>query len=170
MFPFLSRSASEAARADDGDWSLWPPFLLSVLLGAPAVVILLVKERVDVRLRGALPVMSPIRPTASRGASSALATATGVALSRSSSVQEQRPTLDSGYRGVQTTGETRVKMKPLPALTTYRAHMMLMTVLAILAVDFRVFPRALAKCESWGVGLVSVPAFFFLSNQRLVEC
>ncbi len=47
---------------------------------------------------------------------------------------------------------------PLPFLTTYRAHMLLMTILAILAVDFPVFPRSLAKCESFGVSLVcSVP-------------
>jgi len=46
------------------------------------------------------------------------------------------------------------KMTPLPALTTYRAHMMLMTVLAILAVDFPVFPRSLVKCETFGVSLV----------------
>jgi phosphatidylinositol glycan class W len=45
-------------------------------------------------------------------------------------------------------------LTPLPAITTYRAHMMLMTVLGILAVDFPVFPRALAKCESYGVSLV----------------
>lgn len=45
-------------------------------------------------------------------------------------------------------------LRPLPALTTYRAHMMLMTILGILAVDFPVFPRALAKCESYGVSLV----------------
>ena len=42
----------------------------------------------------------------------------------------------------------------LAALSTYRAHMMLMTTLAILAVDFPVFPRALAKCETYGVSLV----------------
>jgi len=47
-----------------------------------------------------------------------------------------------------------VRIPPLPALTTYRAHMMLMTVLAILAVDFPVFPRSLAKCETFGVSLV----------------
>jgi glucosaminylphosphatidylinositol acyltransferase len=43
---------------------------------------------------------------------------------------------------------------PLPALTTYRAHMILMTILSILAVDFPVFPRSLAKCETYGVSLV----------------
>jgi len=42
----------------------------------------------------------------------------------------------------------------LPAVTTWRAHMMLMTVLGILAVDFPVFPRSLAKCETFGVSLV----------------
>jgi phosphatidylinositol glycan class W len=35
---------------------------------------------------------------------------------------------------------------------------MLMTVLAILAVDFPVFPRILAKCETYGVSLVRRPS------------
>lgn len=48
---------------------------------------------------------------------------------------------------------------PLPALTTYRTHMMLMTVLAILAVDFPVFPRSLVKCETYGVSLVCFPSW-----------
>lgn len=55
------------------------------------------------------------------------------------------------------------RIPPLPALTTYRAHMMLMTILAILAVDFPVFPRSLAKCETYGVSLVS-HVHFFLQN------
>jgi phosphatidylinositol glycan class W len=44
----------------------------------------------------------------------------------------------------------------LSALSTYRAHMMLVTVLAILAVDFAVFPRRLAKCETYGVSFVRI--------------
>ena len=52
------------------------------------------------------------------------------------------------------TSSNPVRIPPLPALTTYRAHMMLMTVLAILAVDFPVFPRSLVKCETFGVSLV----------------
>ena len=48
----------------------------------------------------------------------------------------------------------QLKVSHLPALTVYRAHMLLMTFLAILAVDFPVFPRALAKCETFGVSLV----------------
>lgn len=52
------------------------------------------------------------------------------------------------------TTRNAARIPPLPALTTYRAHMMLMTVLAILAVDFPVFPRSLVKCETFGVSLV----------------
>lgn len=57
------------------------------------------------------------------------------------------------------------QIHPSKSITTYRAHMMLMTIICILAVDFPVFPRSLAKCETFGVSVVrpspSFPSFFF---------
>ncbi|KNZ57310.1 hypothetical protein VP01_218g8 [Puccinia sorghi] len=51
-----------------------------------------------------------------------------------------------------------------PFLTVYRAQLVLLTALSILAVDFTIFPRKFAKTESWGISLVillSTPVLFF---------
>ena len=52
------------------------------------------------------------------------------------------------------TSNNQPRITPLLALTTYQAHMMLMTVLSILVVDFPVFPRIRVKCETIGVAWV----------------
>ena len=63
-------------------------------------------------------------------------------------------------------------------ISDFRSAMMLGTFVAILAVDFQVFPRRFAKCETFGISLVnkkekklfSSPNFFSFSFEDGSRC
>jgi len=56
-----------------------------------------------------------------------------------------------------------------PFLTVYRAQLVLLTALSILAVDFTVFPRKFAKTESWGISLMDAGVGSFVFSQAIID-
>ncbi|KAL2675301.1 Glucosaminyl phosphatidylinositol (GlcN-PI) nositol acylation protein [[Neocosmospora] mangrovei] len=81
--------------------------------------------------------------------------------------RKKKPKVPPNARSKGSSGQLDV-LSTKPFLTNFRGCMMIVTCVAILAVDFRLFPRRFAKVETWGTSLMDLGVGSFVFSGGVV--
>ncbi|XP_072909639.1 phosphatidylinositol-glycan biosynthesis class W protein [Hemitrygon akajei] len=83
--------------------------------------------------------------------------------------QRQRSTHQNFKKVMAGLLETSLDMDHIPFVTLYRVYVNILTSICILAVDFPIFPRRLAKAETYGTGYMDFGTAAFVFSNALVS-
>ncbi|KAI0910361.1 GWT1-domain-containing protein [Ustulina deusta] len=82
--------------------------------------------------------------------------------------RRKKPKLPPAAQAQNKSSGALTALSTKPFLTTYRGSLLVLTCLAILAVDFRIFPRRFAKVETWGTSLMDLGVGSFVFSAGVV--